>query len=157
VTAWVSSKSCCRLGLTGKLKQKAGLSDSFSIVWRNRDEQMRASFLDRRATWYDVLSYPEAFVRTAKIAVTIDAELLSRLDRLVRERRFPNRSRAVAEALRDKLERLERSRLARECAKLDREVEQQLAEEGLAQESGPCPCSVSRKGLVEWGRKRWIA
>lgn len=70
-------------------------------------------------------------MRTSKIAVSIDHDLLSRLDRLVKERRFPNRSRAVQEALRDKLERLERSRLARECAKLDPLFEQQLAEEGL--------------------------
>lgn len=73
-------------------------------------------------------------VSTAKIAVTIDRDLLGRLDRLVRERRFPNRSRAVQDALRDKLDRLERGRLARECAKLDRHAEQQLAEEGLAGE-----------------------
>jgi metal-responsive CopG/Arc/MetJ family transcriptional regulator len=73
-------------------------------------------------------------MRTAKIAVTIDQELLSRLDRLVQKRRFLNRSRAVEEALRDKLDRLDRRRLARECAKLDPEVEQQFAEEGLAQE-----------------------
>lgn len=71
---------------------------------------------------------------SAKIAVTIDQDLLARLDRLVKERRFPNRSRAVQEALRDKLERLERSRLARECAKLDPAGEQQLAEEGLAED-----------------------
>jgi Arc/MetJ-type ribon-helix-helix transcriptional regulator len=73
-------------------------------------------------------------MRTAKIAVTIGQDLLSRLDRLVQERRFPNRSRAVQEALRDKLDRLERNRLARECAKLDPAEEQQLAEEGLAHE-----------------------
>ena len=71
---------------------------------------------------------------SAKIAITIDQDLLSRLDRLVKERRFPNRSRAVQEALRDKLERLERGRLARECAKLDPAAEQQLAEEGLAED-----------------------
>jgi metal-responsive CopG/Arc/MetJ family transcriptional regulator len=71
---------------------------------------------------------------SAKIAVTIDQDLLTRLDRLVKERRFPNRSRAVQEALRDKLERLERSRLARECAKLDPQFEQQLAEEGLSED-----------------------
>jgi metal-responsive CopG/Arc/MetJ family transcriptional regulator len=73
-------------------------------------------------------------MRSAKIAVTIDQELLTRLDRLVKERRFPNRSRAVQEALQDKLERLERSRLARECAKLDRAFEQRLADEGLAED-----------------------
>ena len=71
---------------------------------------------------------------SAKIAVTIDQDLLTQLDRLVKERRFPNRSRAVQEALRDKLERLDRSRLARECAKLDPLFEQQLAEEGLAKD-----------------------
>lgn len=70
----------------------------------------------------------------AKIAVTIDQDLLARLDRLVKERRFANRSRAIQEALQDKLERLERSRLARECAKLDAALEQQLAEEGLAED-----------------------
>jgi Arc/MetJ-type ribon-helix-helix transcriptional regulator len=69
---------------------------------------------------------------TAKIAVTIDQDLLTRLDRMVRDGRFPNRSRAVREALHDKLERMEKSRLARECAKLDPEFEKQLAEEGLS-------------------------
>jgi len=66
-----------------------------------------------------------------KIAITVDAELLTRIDRLISERRFPNRSRAFQEALREKLERAERSRLAREAAKLDRAFEQKLADEGL--------------------------
>jgi metal-responsive CopG/Arc/MetJ family transcriptional regulator len=70
-------------------------------------------------------------VRTVKIAVTIDRELLSRLDELVEKNRFPSRSRAVQEAIRDKLQRLEKGRLARECAKLDPAFEQALAEEGL--------------------------
>jgi metal-responsive CopG/Arc/MetJ family transcriptional regulator len=68
---------------------------------------------------------------TAKIAITVDQKLLSRLDRLVRERRFRNRSRAVQEALREKIECIEQNRLARECAKLIRQEEQQFAEEGL--------------------------
>jgi metal-responsive CopG/Arc/MetJ family transcriptional regulator len=71
---------------------------------------------------------------TAKIAVTIDQHLLEKLDRLVKEQRFPNRSRAVQEALKDKLDRLERGRLARECAKLDPQEEQRLAEEGVAED-----------------------
>ncbi|MEX2172447.1 MAG: ribbon-helix-helix domain-containing protein [Pirellulales bacterium] len=73
-------------------------------------------------------------MNSAKIAITLDPELLARLDRLVKERRFPNRSRAVQEALRDKLERLERSRLARECAMLDPQFEQQLADELVAED-----------------------
>ena len=73
-------------------------------------------------------------MRTAKIAITIDQTLLAKLDRLVADRRFPNRSRALQEALRDKLDRLDHSRLARECAKLDPTFEQALAEEGLAED-----------------------
>jgi metal-responsive CopG/Arc/MetJ family transcriptional regulator len=68
----------------------------------------------------------------AKVAITIEEELLERIDRLVDQRKFPNRSRAIQEAIRDKLERMDRGRLARECAKLDRAVEQKMADEGLA-------------------------
>ena len=41
---------------------------------------------------------------------------------------------AIEQAVEEKLGRLEGSRLARECAKLDPGFEQGLAEEGLAQE-----------------------
>lgn len=70
----------------------------------------------------------------SKIAVTIEEDLLVRLDRAVRDRCFQNRSRAVQEAVREKLDRLDRMRLARECSKLDREAEQELADEGLAED-----------------------
>jgi metal-responsive CopG/Arc/MetJ family transcriptional regulator len=73
-------------------------------------------------------------MNSAKIAITIEPELLARLDRLVKERRFPNRSRALQEALRDKLDRMDRTRLARECAKLDPASEKLLANEGLAED-----------------------
>jgi Arc/MetJ-type ribon-helix-helix transcriptional regulator len=59
---------------------------------------------------------------------------LKRLDRLVKGRLFPNRSRAIQLAVEEKLDRLEQSRLARECAKLDADEERSLAEEGLAGE-----------------------
>jgi len=55
---------------------------------------------------------------TAKIAITIDQNRLNRLDLLVKSRIFPNRSRAIQEAVTEKIERLEKSRLARECANL---------------------------------------
>lgn len=71
---------------------------------------------------------------TVKIAVTIDQNLLDRLDQLVEENQFPSRSRAVQEAIRDKLQRLQRSRLARESAKLDPAFEQALADEGLTED-----------------------
>lgn len=70
-------------------------------------------------------------MRTVKIAITIEEKLLDRLDQLVAEDKFPNRSRAVQEAIRDKLQRMKRSRLVSECAKLDAKEEKALAEEGL--------------------------
>ena len=76
---------------------------------------------------------------TAKVAITLDEDLLKRLDRLVKNRMFENRSRAIQEAVSEKLTRLERSRLARECAKLDRTFEQTMAEEGLSVEVGEWP------------------
>jgi metal-responsive CopG/Arc/MetJ family transcriptional regulator len=76
---------------------------------------------------------------SAKIAITIDEGLLSRLDRLVRECKFSNRSRAIQEALSDKLDRVERSRLARECAKLEPTTEKALAEEGMSEDSKGWP------------------
>ncbi len=76
-------------------------------------------------------------VSAAKIAITIDRKLLARLDEMVQERRFPNRSQALQEALREKLNRADRNRLACECTKLDPRAEQKLAEEGLSSESWP--------------------
>ena len=76
---------------------------------------------------------------TTKVAVTIDRELLAQLDQLVAQHVFPNRSKAIQEALQDKLTRMRRSRLARESAKLDRYAEQALAEEGLDQDMATWP------------------
>jgi metal-responsive CopG/Arc/MetJ family transcriptional regulator len=75
----------------------------------------------------------------AKIAITIDRKLLSRLDQLIEQRRFPNRSRALQEALRETLDRLDRGRLARECAKLKPSIEQAMADEGLSGETEQWP------------------
>ncbi|MBC8417046.1 MAG: ribbon-helix-helix domain-containing protein [Pseudomonadota bacterium] len=70
----------------------------------------------------------------SKIAITIDDNVLKRLDLLVRSKFFPNRSRAIQEAVSEKLMRLEKSRLAQECAKLNPDFEQALAEEGMSSE-----------------------
>jgi metal-responsive CopG/Arc/MetJ family transcriptional regulator len=74
-----------------------------------------------------------------KVAVTIEAGLLAQVDQLVAKQVFPNRSQAIQEALRDKLDRLRRTRLARECAKLDRSEEQSLADEGIDRELADWP------------------
>ena len=70
----------------------------------------------------------------SKIAITLDNNMLKRLDILVKSKFFPNRSRAIQEAVAEKLTRLEKSRLAQECAKLDPDFEQSLAEEGFTSE-----------------------
>lgn len=69
---------------------------------------------------------------TMKVAVTLDIGSLREVDRLVREGRFPNRSRAVQSALAEMLARRKRSRLAEELAKLDMREERALAEEALS-------------------------
>lgn len=76
---------------------------------------------------------------TSKIAITIDDKLLKQLDIMVKSKVYPNRSRAIQEAVADKLQRLERTRLAQECAKLDPTYEQNMAEEGLAMEMDEWP------------------
>ena len=69
-----------------------------------------------------------------KVAVTLDTKLLDLLNTLVRQARFPNRSQAIEVALEEKLERLSRGRLGRECAKLDPRQERRLADEGIGEE-----------------------
>ena len=75
----------------------------------------------------------------AKIGISLDETTLARLDRLVEQEIFPNRSQAVEVAVAEKLERIERSRLARECAKLERQFEKALAEEGLSEDAAEWP------------------
>ncbi|MDO8915766.1 MAG: ribbon-helix-helix domain-containing protein [Coriobacteriia bacterium] len=74
-----------------------------------------------------------------KIAITLDEISLSALDRLVSERRFPNRSQAIQQAVDEKLARLSQSRLARECAKLDTDAERAHADEGMSGELASWP------------------
>jgi metal-responsive CopG/Arc/MetJ family transcriptional regulator len=69
---------------------------------------------------------------SVKVAITLEQETLRQVDNLVARRVFPNRSRAIQTALREKIDRVEGSRLAAECDKLDKKFEQTLADEGLA-------------------------
>ena len=75
----------------------------------------------------------------SKIAITIDDRILKQVDILVKSKFFPNRSKAIQEAVSEKLMRLGKSRLAQECAKLDPEFEQSLAEEGFSAEMEEWP------------------
>lgn len=66
-----------------------------------------------------------------KVALTLDSELVEWVDELVDRQRFRNRSQAVESALADKLQRVARTRLARESAKLNPREEQRLADKDL--------------------------
>ena len=70
----------------------------------------------------------------SKVAISLDESTLDRLDQLVKKQIFPNRSQAIEEAVAEKLARLEKTRLAKECAKLDPRFEKALAEEGLSED-----------------------
>ena len=74
-----------------------------------------------------------------KVVVSLDSRLIEQLDRLVADRVFRTRSQAVQAAVRDKLDRLAHTRLARECAKLDMHAERELADEGLVQNATEWP------------------
>ena len=75
----------------------------------------------------------------SKIAISLDEKLLTRLDRLVQTQVFPSRSKVFREAVREKLERFDQSRLARECKKLCQQFEQALEDEGLVEEEKEWP------------------
>jgi Arc/MetJ-type ribon-helix-helix transcriptional regulator len=74
-----------------------------------------------------------------KVALTLEPELVKRVDELVARRRFRSRSQAMEAALADKLHRLARTRLARESAKLNVREEKRLADEGLAADLASWP------------------
>ncbi|MEN8221245.1 MAG: ribbon-helix-helix domain-containing protein [Pseudomonadota bacterium] len=73
----------------------------------------------------------------ATIAITFDQYILDRLDELISRHIYPNRSRAIQDAVEEKLQMLERSHLTQECAKLDPNEEKALAEEGFSEEQWP--------------------
>ena len=74
-----------------------------------------------------------------KVAISMDETLLQRLDRLVKTRSFRSRSQMVQEAVSEKINRLDKSALVKECAKLDKKFEQAMADEGLATEIATWP------------------
>ena len=76
---------------------------------------------------------------TVKIAITIDQQVLQRVDALVARNAFPNRSRAIQVAVAEQLQRIEGTRLAAECIKLDASFEKSLAEEGMGLEAAEWP------------------
>lgn len=70
----------------------------------------------------------------SKITVTLEATVLSQVDELFHQRRFPNRSQAIAAAIAEQEARLRRTRLADACAKLDPAEERAIADQGQSSE-----------------------
>lgn len=74
-----------------------------------------------------------------KIAITLDEQYIEQLDRFVSEHIFRNRSQAIQEAVEEKLARMKRTRLAKECAKLVPTFEKAMADEGLTEDLSQWP------------------
>lgn len=75
----------------------------------------------------------------ARLAVTLDDSILNEVDSLVRRRLFPNRSQVIEPAVREKLARLARNRLADPCTLLDPNFDKALAEAGMGEEAEQWP------------------
>ena len=75
----------------------------------------------------------------AKIAITLDEQYIDQLDTFVSKHVFQNRSQAIQEAVKEKLARIKRTRLAKECAKLDPALEKAMADEGLSEDLSQWP------------------
>ncbi|MDA8091020.1 MAG: ribbon-helix-helix domain-containing protein [Nitrospiraceae bacterium] len=74
-----------------------------------------------------------------KIAITLDEQYINQLDTFVNKHVFQNRSQAIQEAVKEKLARIKRTRLAAECAKLDATFEKAMADEGLTEDLDKWP------------------
>ncbi|MDA8162673.1 MAG: ribbon-helix-helix domain-containing protein [Desulfobacteraceae bacterium] len=74
-----------------------------------------------------------------KIAITLDKQFIEDIDGLINKHIFQNRSQAIQEAVEEKLKRLKRTRLAKECTKLDITFEKAMAEEGLTEDLSQWP------------------
>lgn len=98
-----------------------------------------ASFSDERAICPKSYFWSYCRMSAAKVAISIDEQLLRSLDRLVRSRAFKSRSEAIQKAVQEKLGRLEKSRLARECAKLSKSEERRWADLGLRADAKEWP------------------
>ena len=75
----------------------------------------------------------------SKIAITVSPLVLHRLDAWVQSEHYASRSEAIEKAVEAQLQRLERTRLSQQCALLDTNEEQALAEAGLRADTAAWP------------------
>ncbi len=74
---------------------------------------------------------------TSKVAISLDQQILRLVDRWVTQGRYASRSQAIQTAIREKMERWKRSRLADEAKLLNIKEERSLAEEDFGGEKWP--------------------
>ena len=75
----------------------------------------------------------------AKIAISIDDQLLAKLDIFVAQKKFKTRSQAIQIAVQNTVERLDHKRLIHACSQLDVHAERALADEGLTKDMEEWP------------------
>ena len=71
----------------------------------------------------------------AKIAISLDPKDLRQVDELVRRGVAASRSQLIQQALHERLARVNRTRLAQECAKLDPSTERAESENWMVAET----------------------
>ena len=76
---------------------------------------------------------------STEIAISLDNDLLVKLDNLVKKEVFPSLDVAIQSAVKEKLARLGDDHFAEECAKLDPKFEQAMAEEGMSEDLAAWP------------------
>lgn len=74
-----------------------------------------------------------------KIAITLDERFIDELDRLVVKHVFQSRSQAIHEAVSEKLQRMKRTRLGEESAKLEPAFERAISDEGFTEDMKQWP------------------
>lgn len=67
----------------------------------------------------------------AKIAISLEEDLVKEIDRWVSEGQYPSRSKAVQETLKEKITNWRRKRLIEEVSKLNSKEEQAMTEEAI--------------------------
>ena len=75
----------------------------------------------------------------SKITITVSPLVLNRLDAWVQSEHYASRSEAIEKAVEEQLQRLERKRLSDQCALLEVDEEQAMADMGLAADAAAWP------------------
>ena len=75
----------------------------------------------------------------SKIAITVSPLVLNRLSSWVQNEHYASRSKTIEQAVKAQLQRLERTRLSDQCALLDADEVQAMADVGLALDAAAWP------------------